>query len=314
MPIWKIPSLRKTFQLRRWNSQKQETDPKKQAQEAQQTLARLTTDPSLCRRNDVGGTPEERLRLIEHTRKVWSIYGDKDPFFSVLTHDEFRIEAMTVEAEQKFYESGAWDAEMLFKACERNGLSPPLNGTIVDFGCGLGRVGEHLARRFENYVGVDISLSHLAMAKARFSTRGLRNARFMLLSDYLDHPVPADAFFSFIVLQHNPPPIIAMMLDKLCAMLRSGGIAYFQVPTALFDYEFQLTNYLQALPSHGMMEMHALPQHEVFKILDRNKCCPLEILADGKAGSLGMSTTFFACKASTVLLSAKLRGLRPFER
>ncbi len=266
--------------------------------QARETLARLATDPPSCGHIDVDGTPKERLDLIEHTRGVWSHYGKEDPFFSVLTHDEFRINSITAAGEQKFYQSGAGDADEFFKACVRNKISPPWNGTIVDFGCGPGRVGEHLAREFETYIGVDISPAHLARAKARFSSVGLRNARFMLLSDYLDHPMPADAFFSVIVLQHNPPPIIAMMLDKLCGMPRPGGIGYFQVPTALFDYEFHLANYLQAPPSHGAMEMHSLPQHEVFRILYHNECCPLEVHQDDKVGPIGISMTFLARKAA----------------
>jgi len=285
--------------LPRGESQNQEIDPRQRAWDAQVTLALLTTDSSLCRHIDVGGTSAERLALIEHTRKVWYNYGKKDPFFSVLTDDKFKLEAMTAEAEQEFYDSGAWDAETLFKACERNGLIPGVGGTIVDFGCGLGRIGEHLAKKFERYVGVDISRSHLNRAEARMSINGLRNVRFMLLSEYLDNLVPADVIFSFIVLQHNPPPIIAMLLDRLCSTLRPGGVAYFQVPTALFDYEFRLSDYLKAPPSHGGMEMHALPQHEVFKILERNRCFPSEVVPDGKAGSLGISTTFLARKAAS---------------
>lgn len=265
-------------------------------EKSREPLAWLPTDPSLCGHVDVDGTAKERLALIEHTRGVWSDYGEKDPFFSVLTNDEFKMDSITVEGEKKFYQSGAEDAEEFFKACARNRISPPWNGTIVDFGCGLGRVGEHLARKFETYIGVDISPSHLARAKARFASVGSRDAHFMLLPDYLDHPMPADAYFSIIVLQHNPPPIIAMMLDKLCGMLRPGGIGYFQVPIALFDYEFHLTDYLQAPPSHGAMEMHPLPQHEVFRILHRNACYPLEVRQEDKVGPIGISMTFLVRK------------------
>jgi hypothetical protein len=47
------------------------------------------------------------------------------------------------------------------------------------------------------------------------------------------------------------------------------------------------------------MEMHALPQHEVFKILYQNQCCPLEVIPDGKAGPSGVSLTFLAYKVTS---------------
>src|SRR5271169_236009 len=40
-----------------------------------------------------------------------------------------------------------------------------------------------------------------------------------------------DLFFSIIVLQHNPPPVILGILDAAFAGLRPGGLAFFQVPT-----------------------------------------------------------------------------------
>jgi SAM-dependent methyltransferase len=238
MSFWKVPGLFKVMRSRPNDPQRvvHQIDPQMDARiksmEAQETLARLAFAPELCGKIDVGGEPEERLKLIEHTRKVWSDYGDTEPFFSVLTHDEFKMEALTPESEKAFFEGGVGDANLFLEACERNGLSPQFDGTIIDFGCGLGRIGEHLARRFQTYIGVDISPSHLARAEDRFSKVGLRNARFILLQEYLDNPIQSNAFFSKIVLQQNPPPMIAMMLNNLCSMLLPEGIAYFQVPTA----------------------------------------------------------------------------------
>ena len=53
----------------------------------------------------------------------------------------------------------------------------------------------------------------------------------MQLRDTLDlDTLPEfDLFFSMIVLQHNPPPLIALMLEKIAARLRPGGVAVFAV-------------------------------------------------------------------------------------
>jgi len=46
------------------------------------------------------------------------------------------------------------------------------------------------------------------------------------------------------VLQHNPPPLIAMILARLLAGLAPGGVAYFQVPVWLPGYRFRVADLL----------------------------------------------------------------------
>ena len=77
-----------------------------------------------------------------------------------------------------------------------------------------------------------------------------------------------DFFYSLLVLQHNPPPIMAHVLNVALGRLSPGGLCLFQLDTYCENYRFEVGAYL-ASPQAGM-EMHMLPQPYVHAILRRN--------------------------------------------
>jgi SAM-dependent methyltransferase len=107
-----------------------------------------------------------------------------------------------------------------------------------------------------------------------------------------------DLFTSLIVLQHNPPPVIALLLERILRKLRPGGTAYFQVPTFIADYHFVVGEYLGQPNPMGRIEMHALPQRVLFDIIERCGCRLLEIREDDEAGGGPIvSNTIFLSKS-----------------
>jgi hypothetical protein len=95
---------------------------------------------------------------------------------------------------------------------------------------------------------------------------------------------PFDLWFSRIVLQHNSPPIIALILQRALALLSPGGVAVFQVPTYARGYGFSLDRYLARLHDDSAIEMHVLPQPVVFAIAEAAGCVAVEVLEDGSIG------------------------------
>lgn len=245
---------------------------------------------------DLSCGAEDMGRLREHVRDVWTKYGDDDPHWSVLTSPRYRKGELTPSAERSFYETGKSDVDAFVAACRRSGLSPRLGGSVLDFGCGVGRMGEHLSAMFQRYIGVDVSAPHLNFARKRLQYLGRRNFDFFLLDEFLAGTADVDVAISLIVLQHNPPPMMVMLIDAILSRLKPGGIAFFQIPCVIFGYNFILPEYLVFIEHGGIMEMHALPQSEVFNILSRNNCRPIEVILDGKIGDKGFSYTFLARK------------------
>ena len=53
-----------------------------------------------------------------------------------------------------------------------------------------------------------------------------------------------DLVYSIMVLQHNPPPVIRLIVREFLRALNPGGVAYFQVPTYMAGYGFDAEAYL----------------------------------------------------------------------
>jgi 2-polyprenyl-3-methyl-5-hydroxy-6-metoxy-1,4-benzoquinol methylase len=236
---------------------------------------------------DLDLSPAKRQLLWDHLITVWSRLGREDPYWSVLTSEDFRIANMS-RADQidRFYESGRLDIERLVKYLSRNGRRLPEHGTCVDFGCGLGRTTLWLARRCKRVLGVDVSENHINIARESLAARGVTNVDFHLVRTRRDLDVlrGIDFFHSVIVLQHSPPPLIADVLSTVFDGLNPDGSAFFQVPTYAIDYRWQYEEYLAETVPRQSMEMHVLPQSVIFDLAAKAGCVALEVQPDHCTG------------------------------
>ena len=183
----------------------------------------------------------------------------------------------------------------------RNDVTTHRKGACVEFGCGVGRCTIWLARRYEHVVALDVSEPHLALAREKAASEGLKNIEFVHIRSKveLDRLRGADVFYSHIVLQHNPPPLIAQIIDAAFpACGRRVCCVFFQVPTYGSGYAFHLDSYLGDLSDRGM-ETHAFPQKAVFDLAGSHGLTPLETGPDGSLGGFGswISTCFLMKKA-----------------
>jgi 2-polyprenyl-3-methyl-5-hydroxy-6-metoxy-1,4-benzoquinol methylase len=239
-----------------------------------------------------------KAEILAHVEKIWSDYGAEDPYYSVLTNQAYHVSNITPEVAEQFYDSGINGVTNLTLAFERNRMDIDRHWQILELGCGIGRIGEHFCRNFDYYYGIDISSSHLAHAVHRFTQQGITNAEFMRLEDSLQREIDYDLFFSMIVLQHNPPPIMYHLLDRFLAKLKPGGFAFFQLPCHLYGYRFDTDRYLAGQGKRENMEMHALPQKYVFELLHKHGLRPIEVCPFSAIGPIGLSYIFFAQKGS----------------
>ncbi|MDH4393593.1 MAG: class I SAM-dependent methyltransferase [Aquabacterium sp.] len=241
-------------------------------------------------------TPETLALLLDHVGAEWSRLGETEPHWSVLTADKYSSGQIAVHLAD-FQRSGAKDVRHLDTVLRRNHLAWPSQGLCIDYGCGVGRMTLPLATHCAQVLGVDISAGHLHVAAQESAAQGLGNRLQWLqlrrLAD-LDSLPQADMVYSAIVLQHNPPPVMALTLDRLLRCLKPGGVGVFQLPTHIPGYRFVVAEYLQALRDgqHQGMEMHMLPQARVFEIIDAAGCQPCEVFSDEAAGPVYTSHTF----------------------
>jgi 2-polyprenyl-3-methyl-5-hydroxy-6-metoxy-1,4-benzoquinol methylase len=237
--------------------------------------------------------------LFQHIQEVWQHLGETEPYWSVLTAEPFKL-ANIQKGKSLFYESGKWDVICLFQTLERNGIDSTPFRSCLDYGCGLGRVVRWLSEKFERVYGYDISRSHLLGAEAYLNREGVGHVTLRHVREVRDvQDLPrVDLIHSVKVLQHNPPPLMSLIIRAFIRALNSGGVAFFQLPTYRLNYAFSLAGYLNDEATRLDMEMHVLPQSRVFEIVTEEGGLPIEVLEDDQTGlrQREVSNTFLVQK------------------
>lgn len=234
---------------------------------------------------EVDVAPEALARMIERVERNFRFLGETEPHWSVITAEKFR--AANIQGnEREFFESGKGVVAEFTLTAERCNAVLPKHGTCFELGCGLGRSTIWLADVFKQVIAADISASHLRLASDALAQHGKSNVLTLCVDslETIERLPGFDAFFSIIVLQHNPPPVIHRLLANILGKLRPGGLGYFQVPTYRLGYEFRAKEYLETEVKLGTPEMHALPQPALVEIVERSACKLLELREDGAAG------------------------------
>lgn len=103
--------------------------------------------------------------------------------------------------------------------------------TVVDIGCGLGRLSRALAARAGRVIGLDVSAE--MVARARELNAGVANVEFAQGDGTTLRPLgdaSVDGCFSHVVFQHIPDPAVTLgYVREMGRVLRPGGWAAFQV-------------------------------------------------------------------------------------
>jgi SAM-dependent methyltransferase len=249
-------------------------------------------------RVDIDISPEHFAKLVDHVQRTWERLGAERPHFSVLTSRDFLPDKIEGNLD-KFYKSGARAWQRFESAMARAGKGTSTEATAFELGCGVGRVTAELAPRFRQVIGCDISASHLALARNHLGELGFDNVKLLHLDglDRLTTLEPIDVFYSVLVLQHNPPPLMHRMLQIIFKKLREGGFAYFQVPVAARNYEFDIEKYLSRIDAaKNGMEMHVMPQKELFRLLRGSRLHILDYQIDRASGAAFQSVSILAEK------------------
>ncbi len=140
----------------------------------------------------------------------------------------------TVWPERDFFRSGEISvAKLVMSDMGRicGATRSPMDLSIIEIGCGAGRMTRMPARIFADVTGLDVSDE--MVSQARSSTADLPNVRVLLGDGATLNALPTasyDLVFSFIVFQHIPSlAIIASYCNDAHRVLRPGGLFKFQV-------------------------------------------------------------------------------------
>ncbi|WP_340316754.1 class I SAM-dependent methyltransferase [Rhizorhabdus argentea] len=245
---------------------------------------------------DIQCNKEQLQEMFDRIAKAWRSFGETEPHWSVLVSDDYRQENLSANID-RFYASGHGDIKVHLNFLRRAGL-PVSFKRALDFGCGVGRLTLALAPHAQHVLGIDISPPHLRLAAERAGEQSISNVEFEVINSVneLGSHRDFDFIISRIVLQHNPPPVMAALYRSLLQALAPGGVAVVQIPTFLSGQSFSTDRYLAM--EQPSMEMNAIPQKLIFEIIEQMGCRPLEVREDGAAGDIGLSHTFAVQRVS----------------
>lgn len=245
---------------------------------------------------ETSATEDQIAAMLDRVQRNFEFMGERDPHWSVLTSDSYRADRIA-DTEDEFFKTGKDPVKELVATAARCGVR--LGKTCFELGCGVGRSTIWLADLFDSVIGCDISAPHLRIAAETAKGLDKRNVQFIQVNrpDLIERLPPFDCFFSLIVLQHNPPPVIASYLSTVLQKLAPGGVAYFQLPTYRLGYEFSISRYLSSDGVSGMPEMHMIPQPFLYDLLGKSECLLREVREDTMTGdNQHISQRFLAIK------------------
>jgi 2-polyprenyl-3-methyl-5-hydroxy-6-metoxy-1,4-benzoquinol methylase len=91
---------------------------------------------------------------LEELKQTWSKLGTDDPFWAVVSHGNKRNGKWDIES---FLETGRANVKYYHQLMVLHAAAPEHFDSVLDFGCGVGRLSLAWSERADRVVGVDIS-------------------------------------------------------------------------------------------------------------------------------------------------------------
>ena len=236
---------------------------------------------------------------MDRTDLDWNALAEIDPYWAVLTHDEFQGGA--AGKLEVFLQSGSEYVGRLWTVIESTLGAPFAPARALDFGCGVGRVTLPLAARCGNVLGLDIAASMLVQARVLAADARVTNVQFAQSEDLQSI---ADRTFdfvhSFIVFQHIPEARGLRLLERLMDVLEDGGVGavhvlYYNPDMASMPERFikrawrALRRPFRRVPQ---MQMNTYALNAVCRIIQQAGVRQMHVLPTDHGGCLGVLLCF----------------------
>jgi len=163
------------------------------------------------------------MNSSESMRRDWDNRARKDAFFYIASwRQDWDDDA--------FFQSGEEDYQRLVAniLSERGFLTT--GKSMLELGCGAGRMTRSFARRFQNVLAFDISSEMLSRAKAL--QPNVENIQWIPANGADLADVASDSVnfvFSYLVLQHLPKEeLVQKYISEMLRVLAAGGLCLFQ--------------------------------------------------------------------------------------
>lgn len=218
--------------------------------------------------------------------KAWERFGKEDPYFGVITDHKFKRSNLTPEAVSEFFESGRDHVRHVTDVfASLSGKKTERFGSVLDFGCGTGRLVIPFAAIADNVTGVDVSASMLAEAGEnlkRFKTENVELIESNSLESLQDRKF--SLVHSFIVLQHIPVTRGYTLIRDLLNLIDDGGYGMIHITysnelsarsniradlRSRYPFVSQFLNLIKGRhPDAPFMQMNSYNLNKVFRMIE----------------------------------------------
>ena len=165
---------------------------------------------------------------LEDLQRNWDEWGRRDPYWAIISRPDRRGNRWDLD---EFLRTGIDEIDALFGWLDELDVAVR-RGRALDFGCGVGRLTQALARTFDECDGVDIAPSMIERAYGlnRFGDSCRYHVNDCDDLKLFDDGV-FDLIYSDIVLQHIDPEFSENYVREFTRVLAPGGAMVFQLPS-----------------------------------------------------------------------------------
>jgi 2-polyprenyl-3-methyl-5-hydroxy-6-metoxy-1,4-benzoquinol methylase len=166
------------------------------------------------------------LTDLAEIRKGWDHAASQNATFNILTNPDFKESGWPLE---EFFAHGRTEIDTVIARLDELDLRDERRERAMDFGCGVGRLTQALAKHYRCVDGVDCSTE--MVRQARQLSESKRVAYWLNTEpDLAGFDSEYDLVYSVITLQHMPPDLQQAYSSEFVRVLRPGGLAVFQLP------------------------------------------------------------------------------------
>ena len=223
---------------------------------------------------------------IKDLQRNWNEFGKTDPLWAILTLPNKKNNKWQLD---EFFLTGEREIETVLQYVQQNLNTQISFQNALDFGCGVGRLSQALAKYFDEVHGVDIASSMIEKAN-QYNKYSNKCHYHLNNTDSLEFF--EDQSFNFIytsiTLQHMKTEYSKKYIEEFFRVLAPEGILVFQIPSKRTDKTlslYKIKSVLQKLPLYeqiipvyyrikynnkAIMEMYGIPKEEVLNLIKNN--------------------------------------------
>ena len=163
---------------------------------------------------------------------VFDAFAAREPYFAVVTDPRFLRANLTPAHEREFFATGEALVDRIFAIIDAGLLPGFAPVSMLEYGCGLGRLAIPLSRRPGSVTAIDRSPVMLDLARREAERRGAGHIAFETPEAFHATSRKFDLIVCYHVLQRLPRAQGLALLQALVNRMSPGGVGVFQWPLA----------------------------------------------------------------------------------